>query len=149
MDNNTTNNTTANAPSGTSVWALQDEPNTNMTPSAITFEDFELTDYTGEKRTCRRQTMTFSIYLNRETREIKFTGLVGDDRADNGDDFVCRIGFGEKAHSCYVFVWQQKDGTWKLGMNTTALNRQARVTAFKGQVRTEVVKSQHVGSKVD
>jgi hypothetical protein len=124
-------------------------PNQNMVPTKTTTTSHTYTNRHGEVIAYDRNELTFQISLGGETREVAFYQCESDDSADNSTDFVCRIGAGEKLHSCYARIWRQEDGTWRLNLQTTALNRSAMIVAFKEEIVWQHVKSQHVGSKVN
>jgi hypothetical protein len=120
----------------------------NLTPISTTkyTEMFLCRD--GIERPYNGEIVVLSITIERETREITFTGSVDSNHLSNRGDIVCRIGAGTKAHACDAIVWRKENGTFDFSFATVALNRTARVSGFASEI-AQYGKSQHIGSKVN
>lgn len=85
------------------------------------------------------------ITLNKETRDIEFV-VIEENRFVNFKDFAGHIGHGTKTHRVTVTAFKcSKTGEIKL--TGVALNKQARITAFRDTV-SDSNKSQHNGTKI-
>ena len=120
----------------------------NLTPiSSIKFTEI-LTASDGTEYTYNKESVTVSITIEKETREITFTGNVDSALLTNHQDIVCRIGHGTKAHACSANILRNANGTFDFQFSTVALNRTARVSGFASEI-ARYGKSQHSGSKVN
>jgi hypothetical protein len=122
---------------------------THLTPiNSIKFTQILTSPISGTEFTYNKESVTVSITIENETREITFTGNVDDTRLTNHHDIVCRIGHGTKAHACDAVILRNADGTFNFQFSTVALNRSARVSGFSSEI-AQYGKSQHSGSKVN
>lgn len=91
-------------------------------------------------------TASFRITIGRETRWVEcysYPWHNGERFYTNEPVALARVGrTGSKLWPSKVTVWRQKDGSYKAGMNTVHLNRQAVIVAWADAARDKDL-SQH------
>jgi hypothetical protein len=87
---------------------------------------------------------TMKVTVNREEREVLVRDTFGDGQAlDTKSLFLCRHRTGQKLHPTNMRFWRQNDGTYRADFSTVALNKQARIVAWRDDVKLTNLISNH------
>ena len=79
---------------------------------------------------------SMTVTVNREEREVLVRDTFGDGSAlDTSCVFLCRHRTGQKLHLTSMRFWRKSDGSYRPDFNVIALNKNAKIVAWKDDVK--------------